>query len=258
MPTIELDSVTLYYDQKGQGPAILLLHGLGSCGQDWLFQTPELSKHYEVHTPDFRGHGRSEKKGPYTVLQCVEDMRSYIEKQAIGPVHIVGLSFGSFVALQLALKYPHLVKSLVLTGTTSRIKDIGFWPLFLRGALLYICPMNTVAHFVSKTLFPDPEQVALYTRCRLRIASCQKAIYTAYCHDLVHFDVTDGLKSLTSPLTIIVGQNDQLLPRFHAEKIKQAIPSAHLVVLKGARHAAPLDSPELFNHQLLLRIKNNQ
>jgi 3-oxoadipate enol-lactonase len=247
MPNIHINNIKIHYEHKGSGDPILFLHGLGSCGADWLFQIPVFSKKYHVFTPDLRGHGKSEKKGPYSITQAASDMKEFIEKLKIGPVHLVGLSYGSFVALQLALTSPHLVKSLTLAGTTSNTHNANPWKMWLRRFLLTFSSMQTVGKVVSWSLFPDIKQEALRKVCSSRIASNPKSIYRALFHDILHFNVEKELIACKSPLLLICGAKDTLLPVSHAAKIKAHIPHALLEILPEARHASPLDSPEEFN-----------
>ncbi len=61
VPTLRLADLDLYYEDVGEGPPLVLLHGLGSSGRDWEFQVPHFRDRFRVVTPDLRGHGRSAK-----------------------------------------------------------------------------------------------------------------------------------------------------------------------------------------------------
>lgn len=247
----QADNISLWYERVGKGPPLVMIHGLGSCGSDWMFQVPKFQANYEVITIDLRGHGRSSKpRGPYDVGALAKDVASLLSSLKVGPAYIVGLSLGSFVALQLACDFPHLVKSLVLTGTTSCIKDIGRWHLLLRLMLLSVCPMSFVAKAVAFSLFPQANQENIRRTCQLRMISNEKRVYRSLFRQLIGFDVKERLAEIGCPMLIVVGANDTLTPIWHAEEIVKRTQRAELVIIEGARHAAPLDSPKKFNELL--------
>jgi Predicted hydrolases or acyltransferases (alpha/beta hydrolase superfamily) len=96
MPYIQVNGLRMHYLAQGHGPAVVLLHGLGSCAEDWsLLQAPALSQWYRVLMPDLRGHGRSDKPpGPYTVYQMADDIAGFLRALGMDSAHIVGLSLG--------------------------------------------------------------------------------------------------------------------------------------------------------------------
>ena len=61
VPKLNINNIEIYYEISGQGEPLLLIHGLGSCSEDWQLQVPVLSQYYRILTPDLRGHGKSDK-----------------------------------------------------------------------------------------------------------------------------------------------------------------------------------------------------
>lgn len=237
----------IYYEKTGSGPPILFLHSLGSSHEEWNYQKQLLSAHYTVITPDLRGHGKSIKHGPFTIKQHVLD----IQNLHLGPVVVVGFSYGACVALQLALQSPELVKSLILISPTSRIQDINYWQRLWRWILITCTSMQTIAKAIAFSLFPRSDQTHLRLQCEEHLAANDKKIYKALCEDLETFDVTGELHTITCPALLIVGEHDPLLPRFHAEKMLARLPHAKLEIIAGARHAVTLDSPYEFMQLLV-------
>ena len=111
MPTIQLEGVSLSYEEHGEGTPILLLHGLGSSGQDWEYVAPLLAAHHHVLIPDVRGHGRSDKPaGDYGVPLFAQDIAALCQRLGLTGLHVVGLSMGGMIAFQLAVDRPELVE----------------------------------------------------------------------------------------------------------------------------------------------------
>lgn len=104
----------LAYDLLGEGEPLLLIHGgLGDRAM-WAAQLPALAGHFRVIAPDLRGFGDS--PSPTGPVSYHDDLRALLESLGVPRVHVVGLSLGGRVALDLTLSYPGLVRSLTLIG----------------------------------------------------------------------------------------------------------------------------------------------
>ncbi|MBK9233848.1 MAG: alpha/beta fold hydrolase [Anaerolineae bacterium] len=125
MPTIVVNNVCLRYETWGDGPPLVMLHGLGSCADDWVYQLPDLGRHFSLSAArPARACRLSDKPpGPYSMAQFAADVSGLLHTLDIGPAHVLGLSLGGMVAQQLALARPDLVRSLVLINTMP-----GPWP----------------------------------------------------------------------------------------------------------------------------------
>lgn len=103
MPYLTVDGAQLYYEDAGSGPPLLFVHGLGSSTRDWFAQVPHFADRYRVLRLDLRGHGRSERtRGPYRIAQFARDVAVTLRKLDAVPAHVVGLSMGGMVTLQLS------------------------------------------------------------------------------------------------------------------------------------------------------------
>ncbi len=105
---------------------LLLLHAaMGHSGR-WYAAVPALSRHYRVVRMDLRGHGGSQvppADSPLTMDRLVQDVRELLSHLGRGAVHIVGNSAGGYVAQNLAMQSPDLVRSLMLFGSTPGLKN---------------------------------------------------------------------------------------------------------------------------------------
>src|SRR6266852_5404770 len=126
MPFARLNALDLYYETAGAGPALVLLHGLGSSSADWALQLPAFAARYRVISVDLRGHGLSQDGArSYTVVQMAEDVASLLAQLGEPPAHVVGLSLGGCTAQILAARHPQCVRSLVLCNTFARLRPDG-------------------------------------------------------------------------------------------------------------------------------------
>ncbi|MDA4135028.1 MAG: alpha/beta hydrolase [Thaumarchaeota archaeon] len=117
MPTVDVNGVSLYYEDFGSGRPIVFSHGIPTDHRAWSGQTGPFSKVHRVITYSRRYAYPNKREGDVTdstVGNNAEDLRGLIEKLDAGPVDLIGHSYGGFIAAQLAADHPELVRSLVL------------------------------------------------------------------------------------------------------------------------------------------------
>ena len=142
MPKIRVGGLNFHYWQSGEGPDLVLVHGLGGNLAGWhLTMVPELQQHYRVTTYDLRGHGRSDApRSGYTTGDMAEDLCGLMDALNVGPARIVGHSWGADVVLHFALLHPERASQLVLIEAALlapladryRRKDWEGWPYVTR------------------------------------------------------------------------------------------------------------------------------
>lgn len=114
---VAVEGGTLYYDARGSGPPVVLLHAGNVDLTSWDPQVGPLARSFRVLRYDARGHGRSTAApGPYST---VEDLRLLLEHLGVERVHLVGISMGAGVALNFATAYPERVSTLALVSTSG-------------------------------------------------------------------------------------------------------------------------------------------
>ncbi len=155
----------LYCQVSGQGPALLLLHGLGSSSRDWDLQIPAFSEHFTVLAPDLRGHGNSPAAGSVNSIPLMAtDVAALLESNGFSKAAIIGLSMGGMVAMQLALDQPGLVDRLVLVNCCAEVPLDTFRRRFQyrqRSLALSFFGMRGVGILLAPRLFPHPHQAVL-------------------------------------------------------------------------------------------------
>lgn len=116
MSIATVNGLNFHYWTVGQGPHLILLHGLGGNLAVWhLRSVPLLRDHFTVTTYDLRGHGRSDMSpSGYTTHDMAEDLRGLMDVLGIGQAHLVGHSLGADISLQFALHYPARAGKLIL------------------------------------------------------------------------------------------------------------------------------------------------
>ena len=221
MPTVSVDGLRMYYELAGAGQHLVLIGGLGldlsECGQ--LIDV--LATHYRVLAFDNRGAGRTDKPDePYSVTQMAADTAGLMRALGIERAHVIGMSLGGRIALDLALEHPGRVRSLILVSTSARVERR--WTIGLLG----------LVSLIFRGRYPQPR----YAFQRQRAAS-------------VGYDRTGDLSDLRVPTLVVHGRRDRIVPYRLAEDMAAGIPGARLALVE-AGHIYPLSKSTRFVEQV--------
>ena len=258
MPTVLVGDIQVFYERTGAGQPILLIHGLGSSVRDWEFQVPAFAPQYEVIAADLRGHGRSAKpRGRYRVPQFAADMAGLLRALDVAPAHIVGLSLGGMVALELALSYPDLVRSLIMINSgpeapASSVRErLGLVGVYLRRvATVRLRGMRRMSEALVGLLLPEPGQATLRRTVSVRWAANDPRAYLAALRAIGGWSARARLPTLHCP-TLVVAADQDYTPVAYKAAYCARIPQGELVVIAGSRHLTPLDRPAELNAAIL-------
>jgi 3-oxoadipate enol-lactonase len=232
----------------------VLLHGLGSCADDWPLQRGALEGRWPVLALDLRGHGRSTPaRRPFSVGDMAADVAGVLDHLGCQPAHLVGLSLGAVVGLELALGRPDRVRSLTMTNGFAHlaIPPEGLASAAGRLLLYFTGRMDWLGRWIAKALFPRPDQEFLRRQAADRIAADDWLSYGLTMWALRKYDARPRLDGVTTPTLVIAGEQDPVVPRSAKEQLRASIAGARLVTIPGSGHASPLDAPQEFNRILV-------
>lgn len=250
MPYCVVDGTCLYWNERGTGAPLLFVHGLGSSSQDWTAQVDHFADHYRVLRIDLRGHGRSERgPSPYSIAQFARDVAVFLRRREAAPAHVVGLSMGGMVALELAAGAPRLVWSLVVANSVADMRlhswrDVWFY--VSRRLTVQLLGMQRVGELLARKLFVKPSQEALRHKFVRRWAQNDKQAYLWSVDAIMRWSVADRLHRIDVP-TLLVSSGEDYTPVAAKKRIVAKMPHAELAVVDDARHALPVEKPEVFN-----------
>ncbi|MCP5093947.1 MAG: alpha/beta fold hydrolase [Chloroflexi bacterium] len=254
MPIASVNNIELYYETHGAGEPLLLIHGLGSSAQDWEFQLEAFSKKYQVVLVDVRGHGRSAKPpGSYSVSLFAQDMAALLTHLQLESAHVVGISMGGMIGLQMVVTYSQFVKSLIVINATpdlipQSISD--YLKVWQRLAISRFMGMRRMGEFLAGRLFPQPDQEYIRVQFIERWAKNDKRAYMAAMKALVGWSVKADLPTITRPVLFLAGDMDYSSVE-EKETAVSHIPNGRLQVIPNSRHASPVDQPEMVNTAVL-------
>jgi pimeloyl-ACP methyl ester carboxylesterase len=241
----------LHFDSTGEGPAVLLIMGLGLPGDAWWRTVPVLARSCRVVTFDNRGSGRSPRpSGPLTIAAMAADAVSVLDAAGLAQAHVYGISMGGMIAQELALGFPNRVTSLVLGATSAG------------GRLATPPDPATLAFLARRAGVPDeegrwasvPYVYSERTRqsgghrigedfARRRAYAFDPDGYRAQLAAAAGHDTSARVGKITAPTLVVHGREDRMVPPPNGRALAKAIPGARLLELDDAAHLYTTDQP---------------
>ncbi len=253
MPKLVIGEADLYYEEAGQGPALLLVPGLSGLGSFWVHQVAEFKRDFRVIVHDHRGAGQStHSRIRYSVEQMANDVLRLMDRLGVASAHLVGHSTGGAIGQVLAQDHPGRLQSLVLSATWA-----GHDPFFRRlfeSRKEILTTLGVEAYLRSSVLFLAPpwwvskNDAAITEMHRGTAASAAPVeIMASRIDAIVAFDRRARLSEIRTPTLVVVAQDDMVTPRFYSDELAEKIAGAKLVVLEGGGHFAPQVAPGPYN-----------
>ena len=261
MPALEVNGTAIHYECVGSGPALLMIHGLGSSGDDWAFQRDEFAREHTLILPDLRGSGRSAKPpGPYSIALFATDLWALVDALGLDGTNILGFSLGGAVALEMALLHPHRVPRLVLCNALANYRTDSprkWLEAHAQLALIQVLGLKRTARLIANRLFPQPDQAPKRQRVVDVLGANPKVAYLATLHALIGWSALERLPGLRAETLVIAAENDYT-PLAEKQQEARRIPDARLIVVPGSRHGTPFDAIERFNACVLEFLAENR
>lgn len=234
MARIQLGEVDTWYEERGEGEPLVLLHPGGADARAWAPNLDALAGRFRVFIPERRGHGRTpDVEGPITYGLMVADTVAFVEAVVGGPCHLVGHSAGAVVALLTALQRPALARRVaVISGVFHRD---GWIPAAIDPGLE---PHPALAAGYAQ-LSPDGADHFPVVVEKLRRMD----------HEEPRLAAAD-LHALAARTLVMLGDDDEVTPE-HAVAMYRALPDGELAVVPGTSHGLLHERPGLCDRLLL-------
>jgi pimeloyl-ACP methyl ester carboxylesterase len=243
MPFVECRGARLHYERTGDGDPILWLPGTGLCGGTWLEQVAVLSRTYTCVTVDLPGSGESGLAQESSIRAMADDVSDLVDALGALSTHVVGLSMGSAVAQELALRRPELVRSATMVGTWSSTAREHHIRRHFESRLYALehGPLDVFAQFafwMSSHSIIDEEpdlQSLVEERLAAHTSLWPEGTASHFRADLNH-ETRDRLGDISCPVLVVHGDEDLItLPRYN-QVVARAVPNARLISIPRAGH----------------------
>jgi pimeloyl-ACP methyl ester carboxylesterase len=258
LPVIPYLGADLFYEERGAGAPLVLLHGGDATHSSWRYQIPAFAKHHRVIAPDSRGFGRSTSLlGLHAWDVEADDLREILDRLEIEQAILVGYSMGAVVIRQFVEKHADRAQAVVLVGASydpagqtvealrRRIIDLEA----AREAGRYGRTAALAWVFTPEFVRDHPDEWEIYRRCAAETpidSYCLRMLGTAVYPPKSRLPTPDVW---TMPALFVWGEHDRNTPV--APQFAAALPSARIEIIPGHGHAVYFSAPDAFNQAVL-------
>ena len=241
------------YVSRGEGPPVVLLHGVGGLRAAWRPQLDALADRYRVVAWDMPGYGGEDVDEPMTFEGLGAALGALLDDLGEAPVHLVGHSMGGMVAQEFAVTGQDRLASLTLFATSPSFgrPDGDFQKKFVADRLRPLDDGRGMAGVADGAILAalvgplaEPGALEAVQACMARVP---EAAYRAAVHCITTFERRAALGAIGVPTLVIAGEVDPNAPAPMMERMAAKIPGARFVCMAGTGHFGNLERPDEFN-----------
>jgi pimeloyl-ACP methyl ester carboxylesterase len=260
---LEIEGLRIAYERAGEGPPLVLLHGFVGDSREWRQQLDGLSDEFTVVAWDAPGSGRSSEPPPtFRMPDYADCLSGFVDELGLGRPHVVGLSFGGALALQLYGRHPAIPRTLVLAGAYagwagSLPKDIAEERLRLSLQSADLPPGRFVASMI-RSMFSGTTPAKIVDGFATIMAEFHPEGFRTMVRSLAEADLRDVLPRVDVATLLLCGDQDLRAPLSVGEDLHAAIGTSTLVVLPGVGHMSNVEAGERFNAEVRTFLRSVQ
>jgi pimeloyl-ACP methyl ester carboxylesterase len=249
---VDVGGLRIAYATAGAGPPLVLLHGGWGDHRHWRRQLESLSRDYAVAAWDAPGcGGSSDPPADWLMEDYADALAAWLAAARIERPHVVGLSWGGALALQLYGRHPHVPASLVLVGAyagwAGSLPPEVVAERLARAEAECRRPAEEWAPAYIPSLLAEPASAGLADEMLAIMRDVRPTGTRAMLRAMAECDLRDLLPRIDVPVLLLYGERDVRSPLSVAEALHASIPRSQLVVLAGAGHVANVERPAEFD-----------
>lgn len=249
----------------GDGPLVLLLHGLGHSTHGWRkVMAPMATAGYRVMAVDLPGFGYSDKPGNYTMQAYVDFVAAWLDLHCVDRAAVVGNSMGGAITAAFAALHRERTAAAVLVDPGGFGTEVA-WMLRLAGLrLVRFLPGKLTRRRVRRGMrrvFADPTVIDDEDVDRIVELDAQQGTRAAFleiAHNAIGLrgvrpdqSVVELAREITAPALVMWGDRDRVIPPSHAQVAVEAIRDARLVMIENCGHCPQMEMPQRFTEEVL-------
>lgn len=256
----------MYYEVVGRDDpdamTVVVSAGLGGLAHFWRPQLDVLAAEFRVITYDHRGTGRNAALLPqlYSIGTMADDVLEILNGVEVGHCHFIGHALGGLVGLELALREPTRVSSLILANSWAKpnlhtercfamrrelLKNSGI-AAYVRAQPIFLYPADWLEEHAA--------QIAQEEAAGIRNFQGESNLLSRM-DALLRFDITDGLPRIAAPTLVTASQDDVLVPWTCSRFLAGQLPNAELWLSPKGGHAFTVVEPAAFNERMLAFLR---
>ena len=250
MHSLRSDDAEIFYDIRGDGPSVVLLHPFPAHHEFWLPVIPALESRYRLILPDLRGHGESGiGQGPAFMAKHAADIARIMDAAGAGKAAFIVCSIGGYIVFEFLRRFRERVSALALCDTRPQPDRPEARANRLRGAetVLEQGTEQFLQSMIPKllgatTASSRPDLVECGLRMMRKMSPENISLVQRGMAERP--DSVPDLKHINLPTLIVIGEEDTLSTAADGELMRQNIPGSRLKMIPKAGHYAPWERPE--------------
>ncbi|HPC83267.1 MAG TPA: alpha/beta hydrolase [Thermoanaerobaculaceae bacterium] len=265
---VKLDGHRIHWERFGSGEreAVCLLNGLAMHTRAWYGLLPLVHPEYDVVLYDYLGQGESDKPDePYSIARLADALALIADELGIGQLHVMGISYGGFVALEFARQHAHRLHTLALSGILLFPEELFemYEAMSLRFYRLGPEHFGLYTHYLYEKIFGEAfvrkvtreglepmrarfeERFRDQIHCLVRLTEAQDPHFAAVEERLPQY------RAVTAPVLVMPGEQDRAIPLWQQRKLLEVFPNSRWLPIPECGHVAYLEQPQLFFGNLL-------
>jgi pimeloyl-ACP methyl ester carboxylesterase len=255
MEQIKIAGLRIACSLIGDGPALVVLHGVFSDHQEWRRQIAALSDEFMVVVWDAPGCGQSaDPPERFRLPEYADCLAALIDALGVERAHVVGLSFGDGRALELYRRRPTVPLTLVLAsayaGWAGSLPSVLVEQRLRQAIREADLPLEQWRSNWIPGLFTEAASKEVIDEALAIMSAAHPAGARAMAHAFAEADLRDVLPRIQTPTLLLYGDADQRVPLDVAAEVHARIPGSKLVIMAGIGHQSSMEAPERFHAEV--------
>ena len=276
MPIAKVNGINVAYTEKGRGHALVLIMGLGANKESWFMNIPTLSKRYRVIAFDSRGVGATDRSGEfYTMGSMAEDTVGLLDALNIERAHVIGVSLGSMIAQEVAIRFPQRVSKLVLAATTPGMSDATNKDMWDKKNAEMNRSIDLGENFNERIMSDSDSFDVVKIMVRITANAFNRIVFkipmvlgARYYFNKVgpsgvldqlravsQHNTIDRLDQIKAPTLVMAGTDDKVVPIEFSRIVAGHIPGARFIEFDGGSHSFFMERSKRFNREVIEFLK---
>lgn len=249
--TVTVLGFLTHYYECGSGEPLVILHGGSEGASAWKTNIAVLAKNYHVYAPDLPGFGLSPVDlDSYRFPEVAEFINSFAEAVSLPQFNLMGHSFGGGIAAQVALKYPHKVRKLVLVSSLCMGQEIAWWVRIFTVGRLYKVLGHALRGLYSGlkylvNIFSDADIKQPFSTASIQIGGVISNFFSQ------NTNLLTQLPNISAPTLVMWGAGDPIVPPRQAYRAASLIPQCRVKVFSKCGHSVYRENIGDFSAELL-------
>lgn len=260
---IETDGHRIHWEYFGDGTreAVCLLNGLALSTKAWYMFLPQLQPEFDVVLYDYLGQGQSsEPDAPYSITRFADYLAAIMDTVGVGALHLMGISYGGFVALEFARLHHRRLHTLTLSGILLEPEEL--FEMYEALSLLFYRRgpevFDIYTHYLYEKIFGEAfvrkltrqglepmrqrfvERYRDRLHCLIRLTEAQDPFFAAVAERMPEY------RAVTTPTLVMPGAQDRTIPLWQQRKLLDVFPNSRWLEIPECGHVAYLEQPALF------------